>query len=388
MEKISAIIYSALVNYETIDFVLGIIILVLFILQITLHLRLFGNIASFRLSARKTIRDNEPAISVVVPLFEEDAEYLDNELVKLLTQDYKDFEVVLVYVGKDRDFFADISSLQRLYPHLSPVHIDYSPNYPVSTKIALNIGIKSAKNEYIITTTSDTTPATERWLSLLAKGFLYGDIVISYCGVKAEGGFANFIFRAYRYADSAAWLSAAIRRKPYSAHRGVLGFTKELYFGVRGFNHLNMNIGEDDLFLQQIATPQNVSVVLSSRAYCSERTWGGWSWWWHRTCELRKTHRFYPKSAMAPTFVELLSRILLFATVIMSPFLLSPHFYIAALVLLAVRALIVLFTTIRNSRRLGERSLVGRYLIFDLIEPVLRLFIIFGTGKKEHKSWN
>lgn len=388
MEKISAIIYSALMNYETIDFVLGAIILALFILQITLHLALFGKIASFRLSARKTIRQSEPPISVVIPLFGEDIEYLDNGLVKLLTQDYKDFEVVLVYVGKDRDFFADISSLQRLYPHLSPVHIDYSPNYPVSTKIALNIGIKSAKNECIIISTSDTTPDTERWVSLLAKGFLYGDIVIGYCGVKFEAGFANFIFRAYRYADSIAWLSAAIRRKPYSAHRGVLGFTKELYFGVRGFNHLNMNIGEDDLFLQQIATSENTSVVLSPRAYCSERTWGGWSWWWYRTCELRTTHRYYPKSAMVPTFVELLSRTLLFALVAASPFLLSMHFYIAALVMLLIRALVVLFITIRNSGRLGEKSLVGRYLIFDLIEPILRLFTILATGKKEYKAWS
>ena len=142
MEKIYDIIYSALMAYGSFGIALGALILVLFIVQISLHLGLFGRVASFRLMNREQIREKEPAVSVVVPLFAEDSDYLDNTLTALLTQDYSEFEVVLVYVGNSDDFFADIKSLQRLYPNLSPVHIDYSPRYPVSTKIALNIGIK------------------------------------------------------------------------------------------------------------------------------------------------------------------------------------------------------------------------------------------------------
>ena len=174
---------------------LGAIILALFIVQVVLHLGLFGRIASFRLMNRKQIREKEPAVSVVIPLFAEDSSFLDGTLTTLLTQDYSEFEVVLVYVGNSDDFFADIKSLQRLYPNLSPVHIDYSPHYPVSTKIALNVGIKSAKHDFVIMTSSDATPSSERWLSLLVKGFLYGDIVLGYSGVQRQNGFMNFIFR-------------------------------------------------------------------------------------------------------------------------------------------------------------------------------------------------
>ena len=179
--------------YGSVGIALGVAIIALLIVQIALHLGIYGRIASFRLMNRKQIRDKEPAISVVVPLFAEDANYLDTSLTTLLTQDYAKFEVVVVYVGNSDDFFADIQSLQRLYPHLSPVHIDYSPHYPVSTKIALNVGIKSAKYDFVITTSPDATPSSERWLSLLAKGFMYGDIVLGYCGVARQGGFKNFI---------------------------------------------------------------------------------------------------------------------------------------------------------------------------------------------------
>ena len=387
MEKIYDIIYSALMAYGGFGITLGAIILALFIIEISLHLGIFGRIASFRLMSKKQIREKEPAISVVVPLFAEDYPYLDTSLISLLTQDYAEFEVVVVYVGNSDDFFADIKSLQRLYPHLSPVHLDYSPHYPVSTKIALNVGIKSAKYDFVITTSSDATPASERWLSLLAKGFMYGDIVLGYSGIAQQSGFANFIFREYQFNDSVAWLSSAIRNRTYSASRNALGFKKSLYFDVRGFNHLNMNVGENDLFVQQIATRDNVSVVLSPRATCTERTWGNWGWWWHRTKLLHTTHRYYPKGAMATSIAELVIRTLFFASVITAVVLMPWEFMAAALIIALLRYFVVMFVVVRNARRLGESGVIALHFIYDIIEPVLRSTIALASHKKYKKSW-
>ena len=373
--------------YGEVGIALGVIILALFIIQISLHLGIYGRIASFRLMSRKQIREQEPAVSVVVPLFAEDSEYLDNALTALLTQDYATFEVVLVYVGNSDDFFADIKSLQRLYPHLSPVHIDYSPHYPVSTKIALNVGIKSAKYDFIITTSSDATPSSERWLSLLAKGFLYGDVVLGYSGIARQGGFSNFIFREYQFNDSIAWLSSAIRNRTYSASRNALGFKKSLYFDVRGFNHLNMNVGENDLFVQQIATRNNVSVVLSPRATTVERTWGGWSWWWRRIKLLRTTHRYYPRGVMAPAIAELTMRVLFFAAIVTAIVCMPWEFKVAAIIFALLRYFAVMFVVIRNARRLGETSIATLHFIYDLIEPALRFVLAISMHKKGKKTW-
>lgn len=373
--------------YGSVGIALGVAIIALLIVQIALHLGIYGRIASFRLMNRKQIRDKEPAISVVVPLFAEDANYLDTSLITLLTQDYAKFEVVVVYVGNSDDFFADIQSLQRLYPHLSPVHIDYSPHYPVSTKIALNVGIKSAKYDFVITTSPDATPSSERWLSLLAKGFMYGDIVLGYCGVARQGGFKNFIFREYQFTDSVAWLASAIRHRTYSASRNALGFKKSLYFDVRGFNHLNMNVGENDLFVQQIATPNNVSVVLSPRATCTERTWGGWEWWWHRIKLLQTTHHYYPKWAMAPMIAELTIRTLFFASIVTALIFMPWEFKIAAIIVALLRYFVIMFVVVRNCRRLGEGGIIAMHFIYDIIEPILRLTIALTSNKKHRKSW-
>ena len=373
--------------YGNLGFILGAVVLALFIVEISLQLGIYGRVASFRLMNQKQIRDKEPAISVVVPLFIEDTTYLDTTLTTLLTQDYSQFEVVVVYVGNNDDFFADIQSLKRLYPHLSPVHIDYSPHYPISTKMALNVGFKSAKYDFIIATSSDATPSSERWISLLAKGFLYGNIVLGYSGMSHKNGIKNFIFREYQFNESVAWLSAAIRHRTYSASRNALGFKKSLYFDVRGFNHLNMNVGENDLFVQQIATRDNVSVVLSPRATCTERVWGGWSWWWHRVKSLYTTHRYYPRGVKAPTIAELLIRTLFFASIVTTFTLMPWGFNIGVLSVALLRYFLVIFVVIRNARRVGEIAIAPLHFIYDIIEPILRLTIAIASHRKEKKTW-
>lgn len=386
MEKISVMIYNAIMAYGSFGIALGVAIVLLFVAQIALHLALYGRVATFRLTSRRKVREVEPAISVVVPIFTDAPEYIEGRLMRLLEQDYKEFEVVAVYVGNNEDYFADLKGLQRLYAHLTPVHIDYSPRYPVSTKIALNVGIKSAKYDFVVTTTTDTTPSSERWLSLIAKGFLYGDIVLGYCGIAPTSGLLNAIFREYRLSDSVAWISSAIRRKTYSASRSALGFTRDLYFSVRGFNHLNMNIGEDDLFVQQIATRDNVSVVLSPLAACTEQIWGGFGWWFRRVCELRTTHKYYPKGVRLPMLSELILRVLFFASIVTALVMMPWEFKIAALVLMVLRYFVVLFVTVRNARRLNEGGLALYHALFDIIEPILRFVIVISTQRKD-KKW-
>lgn len=374
-------------TYSLFDIIFGGVILLLFILQIALYLGLYRRIASFRLMNRQPIREKEPAISVITTLFSDDSAYLDNTLPTLLSQDYSKFEVVLLYVGKNSDFFTDIKSLQRLYPHLTPIQIDYSPRYPVSIKTALNVGIKSAKYDFVVITSSDATPSSERWLSLLAKGFIYGDITLGYSGMQPQSGFKNFIFREYHFNNAMAWISSAIRRRTYAGSRSSFGFKKSLYFDVRGFNHLDMNVGENDLFIQQIATRDNVSIVLSPRATCTERTWGGWKWWWNHIKLLHSTHRYYPRWAMAPTIVELLFRTLFFASIIAAFILLPCEFKIAALVLAVLRYLVVAFVVVRNAGRLGERGIVARHFIYDFIEPILRLFVVLSAHRSQKNRW-
>lgn len=387
MERFSET-YSAVADlYGTEGIILAALILATFAIEIYYYAGIYAPIAGFRLQKRRKVLDAEPPVSVIVPVFSENLAYLDEGLVELLTQDYDRFEVIAVYVGNDENFYADLVRLRNLYPHLKTTQIDYSPQYPVSAKTALNVGIKAAANEHVVMTTTDASPASKRWLSLMAKGFMYGDIVLGYCGLESKKGFLDHFFREYRLTESMAWIASAIRRRPFGATRHNFGFTKTLYFGVRGFNHLNMNVGEDDLFVRRIATADNVAPVLSPRAACIEKRWGGLSWWRNRTLYRGATRKYYPFGARNFMTFELVARILFFAAAIYAMAAMPLEYALAAAGLLAVRCCTVAFVMLRVSRRLGERGIVGRHILYDIVEPFVRACIRVSLLKRNENAW-
>ncbi len=387
MEQLSEIYFTVADLYGTEGIALAILILATFAIEIYYYAAVYAPISRFRLQKRTKILDTEPPVSIIVPIFSENLTYLDEGLVKLLMQDYDRFEVVAVYVGNDESFYADLSRLRNFYRHLKTTQIDYSPRYPVSTKMALNVGIKAASNEHIVITTTDASPASKRWLSLMAKGFMYGDIVLGYCGFESKAGFLDHFFREYRMTDSMAWIASSIRRKTFGASHHNFGFTKTLYFGVRGFNYLNMNVGEDDLFVQRIATADNVAPVLSPRAACIEKRWGGLSWWYNRTLYRGATRKFYPFGAKNFIAFELVARVLFFAATICAIVLMPLEYRLTAAGLLVLRYAIAAFVTLRVSRRLGEIGIAGRHILYDIAEPFVRAYIRLSLLKRNKNAW-
>ena len=93
------------------------------------------------------------------------------------------------------------------------------------------------------------------------------DIVLGYSGYERGKGWlhkrASFdsLFTSLRY------LGFALAGKPYMGIGRNLAYRKELFFKVKGFStHLNMQRGEDDLFINQVANEKNTRVETSPDA--------------------------------------------------------------------------------------------------------------------------
>ena len=362
-------------------------VLAMFGVQLYYYIFVYGRIPGYKNNRRSAVLDAEPPVSVVVPLFSEDYSFVEERLPLMLAQSYPDFEVVIVYVGHDSDFYEDLVRLKQSFPLITTTKIHLDPRFPISRKMALNVGIKSAHYECMVFTSTDACPQTDRWLSLMAKGFTRGDIVLGYCGLEAGKGLANYFMRAWRTMHATAWISAAIRGRAY---RGILhnfGFTKSIYFGANGFSHLNMNIGEDDLFLQKVFTRDNASVVLSPRATLREKTWGGMGWWLSRLRYYGSAVKFYPRAVRNYTRWELGSRVLFFLTVLCALAVMPWEYAAAAGALALVRYAVVAIQVRRIARRLGERGLVARYFLYDLFGPLFAALLALMLLRKDQRVW-
>lgn len=367
---------------------LAAVIIVLFFIQLWYYLVKYGRVSRFRNSRRKKKLSAEPAVSIVVPMFSEDYTYLDEGLQQLLAQQYATtYEVVVVYVGADSDFYEELLRQRLFHPNLTVTKIAFNPRFPISVKMALNVGIKAAHNEHILITTTDAMPASQQWLAMMGKAFMRGDIVLGYTALEQHAGVGNYLMRASRLQQSLYWLAAAVTGKTYRGSRHNFGFTKSLYFGAKGFNFLNMNIGEEDLFIQSIAKPKNVSVVLIPKGAMVERVWGGMRWWISQLRHYGTAYRFYPQSVRNAVSWDLGSQVLLLAAVVTALICMPLEFKLGALLLLLVRYVVAVLRVRSVAKRVGEKNMALKYFIFDLFNPLLMLCVRFSLMRKDDTAW-
>ncbi len=363
-------------------------ILVLFAVQLYYYLIVYGRISRFRNSRRKKILESEPPVSVVIPLFSEDYRYLEESLPLILGQQYgATFEVVLVYVGASNDFYEELARMRLVYPNLTITKIEYNPRFPISVKMALNVGIKSAHNEHIIISTTSAQPATEQWLAMMGKAFMRGNIVLGYTAIEQKPGLKNYLMRMSRMQMSMYWMAQSVNHNTYRGSRNNFGFTKTIYFGTKGFSHLSMNIGEEDLFIQKIAKRNNVSTVLIPKATMLEHAWGGWRWWIAQLRHYGEAYKLYPIEIRNTIEWELGSQTLFFLTILAALIIMPLEFKLAALLLLILRYIIVMLRAHSIAKRVGEKGVMLRYWIFDIFNPLLMLCVRVAMIRKDSTVW-
>ncbi len=377
-------------HYDTLHLALlgGLILLV--IIQI-IYWSGIGKISRHRHKFRLPKDQPPPPVSVVVILEEGQADWLYSGLPRLLEQDHPNFEVVIVNDCGGKDISDPLEMIAANNPKVRFTEIKADAKFKSKRKIALLVGIKAARNENIVFTQSDCTPASRKWLSFIARGFVGSELVISYCRMQTEGGFSGSLIRASNLMDSLHFLRGAIRGKAYSGTKNNLGYTKTLFFNNRGFNYPQMTQGEDDLLIQKIATPLNTAVIINPHAATIQDAPFTLGQWRAYRRYKNQTLRLYPKGFKFRSSLEPLCREMLFAVVIVmlilgtlelteagfsmeSNSLAWTLFTGATLALWALREWMLMRSLKKACTRLGEAGLGWTLFIYDKLSPLnLRL---------------
>ncbi|MDR0953972.1 MAG: hypothetical protein LBM20_01135 [Rikenellaceae bacterium] len=355
---------SLLSDYTIFELALAGIILVTFGIQLYYYLGKYARVATYR---QKVSRD-EPGVSVIVVL-NDDLLFVEQTLPELLMQDYDRFEVVVVDNGSSLEVVEALERQQLRYPHLKCTRINPDPKFKTRRKLALTVGIKAARFPNLIFTQTSGIPASKKWIALMARGFTTGQVVIGYAGIAPQKGITNRLIRSVRLMISLHFLSSAMRGRAYGAAAANMGFTSKIYFDNRGYNYLNLNVGENDLFVRNIANRENTSIIIHPKATVREEFEGGLRRWWSERRYHTYTFRHYPAGVKAGIFLELSSRLLFFVGAAICLVRWIPILWIGAIALLVLRWLAFSFTLTRVCLRLGEKGLFWTLFFYDLIAP-------------------
>ena len=360
----------------------------LFFIQLYYYLIAYNRIIGFRLlRAREKRRDNPP-VSVIVPMRGESERFLVDELPALLHQDYAHYEVVVVYIGGDSDYYDELQRIRDNHSYMRLTKMGGNERLYISTKQALNVGIKSAQYDCLLFTIPNATPISSDWVATMAKGFERGSVVIAPAVPNFEGkSLSTYLMRLIEFNMMRNAMARAVVGKPYYAPRSNYGFDRSLYERTRGYNHLKIDIGENDLYLQAIANGRRTSVVMTRKSIVKEERIDMVSEWVEQMRYLGNARRYYPRDAKIFTSRELGSRALFFFAILAILVLLPLELKLSAIGLLLVRYAIVVWSSRRVAHKLGESDIALKYWIYDLFGPALEWMLWSKKSRNTPRVW-
>ncbi len=344
----------------------------LFTIQIYYYAIAYNRIINFRLMREREKRRESPAVSVIVPMRGESERFLVDELPALLHQEYDHYEVVVVYIGSDNDYYDELQRIRDNHSYMRITRMGSNERFYISTKQALNVGIKSAQYDCLLFTIPGAMPISNEWVATMAKGFERGSVVIAPAVPHFESdNLSTYLMRMIEFNQMRNAMACAVNGMPYYAPRSNYGFDRKLYDSVRGYNYLGIDIGENDLFLQEIASAKRTSVVMSRHSIVKEERIDLTSEWKEQMRYLGNTRQHYPTDAKCFTARELGSRTLFFIATLAIIVILPLELKLGAIGLLLLRYAIVVWSSRRVAHKLGERNMALKYWMYDLLGPML-----------------
>ena len=185
-------------------------------------------------------------------------------------QDYPDFEIVLVNDASRDDSLEVMEALADKYQNIKIVNVQNNEAFWANKKYALTLGIKAAKHDFLIFTDADCKPVSNLWIQELANCFSKNkSIVLGYGAYeKSNPLLLNKLIRFETLLTAIQYFSFAKIGLPYMGVGRNLAYRKDEFFKVNGFiSHMDINSGDDDLFVNQVANNKNTAICYTSHSF-------------------------------------------------------------------------------------------------------------------------
>lgn len=220
------------------------------------------------------------AVSVVICAKDEYYNLKEN-LPIILHQDHPEFEVIVVDDASADETRFLLEDMEKEYANLSPVYINSDLNFFKGKKFPLSIGIRSAKHEYVLLIDADCRPASRNWLKMMQSHFSdEKKIVLGYGAYLTKPNLLHTFVRYDTVITAMHYLGWARAGIPYMGVGRNLGYDKDLFYQQGGFiSHYTISSGDDDLFINRVATAKNTAIEIDPDAFTLSRPPGSFHSW-------------------------------------------------------------------------------------------------------------
>ena len=340
--------------------------IVVILIQIIFYLIVFGQ---FSFNKNDNRKGSSVPISILI-CAKNEAKNLKKHLPLIFDQDYPNFEVILINDGSSDKTLKVMESFKKIHSNVKIVNVKNIEAFWGNKKYALTLGIKAATHSHLLFTDADCKPLSKNWIKEISSHFNNStSIVIGYGAYqKIPKSFINKLIRFETLLTAVQYFSYAKTGMPYMAVGRNLAYTKDIFFEARGFmNHMKIKSGDDDLFVNEIATSSNTQICFTKDSFTEslpKQTYSDWILQKRRHLSTAVHYKFTHKLLLSLFYFSQLSFL------VISIVLLSFLFYWKLILgLILFRYIIIFVVLIAASKKLNEKDLIP-YL------PLLELFLI------------
>ncbi len=326
-----------------------------------------------------------------------DAEALSTLLPAILNQDYPaNFEVIVVNDGENVDVRDTVGLLRATNPNL---YLTFTPEGVVNLsrkKLALTLGIKAARNEVVVLTTTGAEIESNQWLRRMMEPFINPrvGVVLGYAYPPAEeDDERGNVIRAFDTAvDDVRWLSVALAGKPFRGTELNLAYRKELFVNNKGFaRNLNLHRGDDDIFISQIVPATETEVVLGQEAMLRMRHGTMPRLYTERVLHRRFTEGFIKRRPRILQTISWWLRPVSTGCAIAAAVIALPNLFPAAVAVLIIAALCVMdiLTWSKICAALKIRCVPALIPLLSLTYPLRKVWVLLCSkvGRTKKYTW-
>jgi len=372
-----------LFNYKSLSFIILCVFGLCWLIQMLYFWGLFSRLAFFKKKKYDNSSPNYEPVSVIV-CAKDDYEYLVDLVPSILSQDYPEFELVIVNDCSTDETTDYLKILTDKHPDINVVSLTQSLNFFHGKKFPLSMGIKSAKHDLLLLTDADCIPENNQWIKGMVSAYKKGtEVVLGYGPYFTRKGLLNKLIRFDTLYTAIQYLSMALAKMPYMGVGRNLSYHRDLFYKNKGFtSHYTIPSGDDDIFISQVANKRNTRIFIDPKCRVESEPKHTFSGWIHQKRRHYSTANMYKRSTNIILGALLSSRLFYYASAV-TLFCLPPAFvcntgcplyYVVIGGFMLLHGISMDWIYNKSAKQLGEKNL---YLFFTPLYDIF--FTIFTT---------
>lgn len=351
--------------------------------QFVYYVVLFGK---FSFAKPQVSKPKRIPISVIICAKNEE-ENVKNFLPVLLQQNYPDFEIVLIDDASSDETLEIFEAFEKQHANVKLVKVENNEAFWGNKKFALTLGIKAAKNEYLLFTDADCYPNSTEWITQMSSQFTQQKTIVLGYGAyeKVKNSFLNKIIRFETLLTATQYFAWTKLGKPYMGVGRNMAYKREEFFKTKGFiDHMKLRSGDDDLFINQASNAKNTAISYGQESFTysmPKTTFKDWFTQKRRHVAIAKNYKSFDRMQLAIFYTSQVLFLLL--PIILLAFL---YQWIVVLCLIGFRYIFAWISLGFSAGKLKEKDVMFWFPIVEiaLIFTQLNVFVTNTFSKPVH----